>query len=321
MTAIAGYVAPEAKSGDLGIHSLDQFVLSVPDVNVADDFYTNFGLNMVRNGNALQLKTFGHDHAWGSVVEGTDKKALHHLSFGCYAEDISRLKARIEGEGVKLIDPPPGFESNGFWFRNPEGVLMEIKVAPKVSPDHKADSQWPTVGPGVAAATTRDKAPPVRPRRLSHVLIFTADIDASIKFYERTLGLRLSDRASDIVAFMHGIHGSDHHLLALVKSSGPGFHHCSWDTASIQDIGLGAMRMHDKGWQKGWGLGRHVLGSNYFHYIMDPWGSFSEYSCDIDYIPMEERWPSADHKPEDSFYLWGPDCPREFTLNCEVDES
>ena len=61
------------------------------------------------------------------------------------------------------------------------------------------------------------------------------------------------------------------------------------------------MRMHDKGWTKGWGLGRHVLGSNYFHYVRDPWGSFSEYSCDIDYIPKDERWPAADHKPEDSF--------------------
>ena len=91
---------------------------------------------------------------------------------------------------------------------------------------------------------------------------------------------------------MHGIHGSDHHLLALVKSSGSGFHHCSWDVASINDIGLGAMRMADKGWAKGWGLGRHVLGSNYFHYVRDPWGSFSEYSCDIDYIPKDERWPA-----------------------------
>ncbi len=59
------------------------------------------------------------------------------------------------------------------------------------------------------------------------------------------------------------------------------------------------MRMADKGWTKGWGLGRHVVGSNYFHYVRDPWGSFSEYSCDIDYIPKDERWPAADHKPEE----------------------
>ncbi len=160
MTAIAGYVAPEAKSGDLGVHSLDQFVLTVPDANVAEDFYTNFGLNMVRNGNTLLLKTFGHEHAWGSVVETSKAKALHHLSFGCYAEDIARLKTRIEGAGVKLIDPPPGFESNGFWFRNHEGVLMEIKVAPKVSPDQKSDSVWSPVGP----ASPRPACAPRRQR-------------------------------------------------------------------------------------------------------------------------------------------------------------
>jgi catechol-2,3-dioxygenase len=153
------------------------------------------------------------------VVEGAKVKALHHLSFGCYAGDIARLKTRIEEQGIKLIDPPPGFESNGFWFRNHEGVLIEVKVGPKVSPDRKAESQWITVPAGVAAAGIRAKAPPVQPRRLSHVLIFTRDVSESIKFYERTLGLRLSDRASDLVAFMHAgdrqIHGSRFSPLQL----------------------------------------------------------------------------------------------------------
>src|SRR5262249_60047100 len=113
--------------------------------------------------------------------------------------------ARIEEQGVKVIDRPPGFERNGIWFRNHEGVLIEVKVGPKVSPDRKAESQWISAPAGVAGAGVREKAPPVRPRRLSHVLIFTRDVDASIKFYENTLGLRLSDRASDLVAFLHGI--------------------------------------------------------------------------------------------------------------------
>ena len=123
-------------------------------------------------------------------------KALHHLSFGCYAEDLPRLKARIEGNGVKLIDPPPGFESNGFWFRNHENVLIEVKVAPKVSPDSKSRKPM-DIGAGRRRRRRdpRKDWPPVRPRRLSHVLIFTRDVDASIEFYERNLGLRLSDRA------------------------------------------------------------------------------------------------------------------------------
>lgn len=319
MTANLGYVAPTTEADALGVHSLDQFVLAVPDVNAAQEFYGNFGLDVGRDGNALTIKTFGHEHRWGSVIEGKSK-ALHHLSFGCYAEDLPRLKSRIEDAGVRLVDSPPGFESNGFWFRNHENLLIQVKVAPKVSPDRKSESTWTPGQPGLASAAIRAKSPFTRPRRLSHVLTFTADVDASIKFYERTLGLRLSDRASDLVAFMHGIHGSDHHMLALVKSSAPGFHHCSWDVASIEEIGLGAMRMHDKGYTKGWGLGRHVLGSNCFHYVRDPWGSFAEYACDIDYIPKEQRWPAADHRPEDSFYLWGPDVPPEFTINYEAGE-
>ena len=80
-----------------------------------------------------------------------------------------------------------------------------------------------------------------------------------------------------MIAFMHAVHGSDHHVIAFVKSDGPGLHHLSWDVGSINDIGLGAMQMADRGFSAGWGLGRHVLGSNYFHYVRDPWGSYAEY--------------------------------------------
>ena len=58
------------------------------------------------------------------------------------------------------------------------------------------------------------------------------------------------------------------------------------------------MHMLDKGHAKGWGLGRHVLGSNFFHYVQDPWGSFCEYSADIDYVPVDCDWPAADNPSE-----------------------
>jgi catechol 2,3-dioxygenase len=77
--------------------------------------------------------------------------------------------------------------------------------------------------------------------------------------------------------------------------------------------------MLGKGYSRGWGLGRHVLGSNYFHYVRDPWGSYSEYSADIDYVPVDCDWPSGDHAPEDSFYAWGPDVPEDFVHNHEAD--
>jgi catechol 2,3-dioxygenase len=150
------------------------------------------------------------------------------------------------------------------------------------------------------------------------MLVFARDIPKTIKFYGEVLGLRLSDRSGDMIAFMHAIHGSDHHVIAFVKADGPGLHHLSWDVPSINEIGLGAMQMADKGFVAGWGLGRHVLGSNYFHYVRDPWGSYSEYSSDVDYIPADHDWKSGDHPPEDSFYVWGPTPPADFAFNHEA---
>ena len=317
MTAMRGQIAASHDPDALGVHSLDHFTLAVPDMAVAQDFYGNFGLDLRAKDATLALNTFGHDHSWGLVVEGP-RKALHHLSFGCFPDDLARLKTRIESEGVRLIDPPPGFASNGFWFRDPWGVPIEVKVAPKVTPAAKTGFSFTSSPEGVAAATVRVKAPAVRPRRLSHVLTFLPDIDGAVRFYGATLGLRLSDR-SGLVAFMHGIHGSDHHILAFAKSPVPGFHHCSWDVGRIDDIGLGAMQMADKGFARGWGLGRHVLGSNYFHYVRDPWGSYSEYSCDIDFIPSTGQWEAGEHADEDSFYQWGPLPPDDFAFNYEAE--
>jgi hypothetical protein len=77
--------------------------------------------------------------------------------------------------------------------------------------------------------------------------------------------------------------------------------------------------MARKGFGEGWGLGRHVLGSNYFHYVRDPWGSYCEYSCDMDYIPAGSEWDADDHKAEDAFYVWGPNPPADFAINKEVE--
>ena len=88
MTAIRGYVPPTTDEAALGVHSLDQFVLSVPDLKQAQGVYNHFGLDVREKDNSLLLHIQpGHDHRWGSVVEGR-RKQIHHLSFGCFAEDL-----------------------------------------------------------------------------------------------------------------------------------------------------------------------------------------------------------------------------------------
>jgi hypothetical protein len=86
-------------------------------------------------------------------------------------------------------------------------------------------------------------------------------------------------------------------------------------------VGQGAAQMAAAGYREGWGTGRHVLGSNYFHYVRDPWGSFCEYSADIDFVPAGAQWDGGAYPPEDSLYQWGPPAPPWFIANSEASET
>jgi len=81
---------------------------------------------------------------------------------------------------------------------------------------------------------------------------------------------------------------------------------------------MGAQAVIGAGYRDGWGFGRHVLGSNFFHYVRDPWMSMAEYFCDIDQIPADGSWRAGDHPPEDALYRWGPPVPEDFGRNYEA---
>jgi catechol 2,3-dioxygenase-like lactoylglutathione lyase family enzyme len=306
------------RSPSLAAHSIDCVVFTVPDIDVAVKFYTAFGMDVRREGNRVELFTMGHPHCWMCVVENKQPKALQYLAFGIYAEDEAAFQTKIDQLGIGC-EPHPLATCPGIWLRGPDGHPFQLVVSDKVSPNQKTPAA-PARGlaRGTAAAPARTQVDRVYPRWLSHVLLFTPDVSALVNFSESVLGLRLSDRSADLVAFMHTPHGSDHHLLACVKSEGPGLHHTSWDLGSVDEVGEASEQMRNAGYADGWGVGRHVLGSNYFYYVRDPWGSFAEYSADIDFISSDQPWVAGDYAPEDSFYLWGPAVPDWFVANTEL---
>ena len=304
----------------LAVHSVDEFVFSVPDLDAALHFYTSFGLDVRDEGSALALYTHGHPHRWARVVAGTSKRLLW-LSLGIYAADAQRFERHIVERKVKRIEVPAGADASGIWIEGPDGLALQLRVADKCSPSRAAPREFPPECHNVGRAPARSKAQAVRPLYLSHILLFSADVDAARRFFEDVLGLKLSDKSGSVIAFLHTPHGSDHHLIALAKSSGPGLHHSSWCVPSIDAVGLGMEQMAAAGYAQGWGVGRHVLGSNYFRYVRDPWGSYAEYSFDIDFIAAGDEWPAADHPGEDSLYVWGPSLPEDFITNHEAQAS
>jgi len=305
------------RPGVVGVHSLNRFIFTVPELGTAEKFYTLFGLDVRRTPKSIQLYTFGHPHCWGEIFEGGDLKRMQYNSYGIFPEDEAVFRERIAKLGLGC-EPHPLSDGSGLWLRDPDGYPAQLVVAEKCTPSTKSiPIVEPPVPPGAGAAPARSKHALVRPRRLSHILRFTPDVTAQLRFHEDVLGCRLSDQSGEGIAFVHGVHGSDHHMVAFAKSHAPGFHHASWDVGNVNEVGFGSENMRANGYTNGWGVGRHVLGSNYFYYVQDPWGSFCEYSYDIDFVPSNLDWPAADHPPEDSFYLWGPPVPDYFVANCE----
>jgi catechol 2,3-dioxygenase-like lactoylglutathione lyase family enzyme len=297
------------------VHSVDEFVISVPDLQQARHFYSSFGLEVKEELGGLGLYTVDHPHRWARVLPGVVKRLLW-VSFGLHAQDQFRFEQHLS-DRAERIAPPQGAPADGMWLQGPDGLPIQLKVADKCSPSRHAPQQpWPAcVNRGRSPA--RSKVPMVQPLYLSHILMFSADVDDAVRFYSEVLGLKLSDKSGSVIAFMHTPHGSDHHLIALARSDGSGLHHSSWCVDSLDAVGTGMEQMARAGYAQGWGVGRHVLGSNYFRYVRDPWGSYAEYSYDIDFVEAGAEWPAADHPPEDALYVWGPELPSDFVTNYE----
>lgn len=296
----------------LGVHSLDHFTVQVPSLIEAHRFYEAFGLDVRHYSRELRIGAFGVQHDWMKVVTG-DTKALQQICFAVFEDDFDRFRALARQQQLAVTSRA---DTSSLLIRDPHGVLLELRVAEKTSLNSRPESPAPPAR-GDRGAPFRDQTSRVRPKRMAHALFFTPDVKQTVEFYCRVLGLRVSDYPGPVV-FLHGAHGSDHHLIAFAQSDAPGYHHSAWDVASIEEVGLGAMQMQAAGYTQGWGVGRHVLGSNYFYYARDPWGSYAEYSFDIDYIPVETDWVAGIPDPENSFYLWGPAPPEDFVVNYEA---
>ncbi len=61
-----------------------------------------------------------------------------------------------------------------------------------------------------------------------------------------------------------------------------------------------------------WGLGRHHAGSNFFCYLRDPAGNYSEYYADLDQVPEATPWVPESHAGHLGLYNWGPPPPSSF---------
>lgn len=248
------------------IRSLQHVAIAVPDLEAGLAFYTAMGLEPRREGEDLVFRCPGRSQDQLRLIKGANK-AIAWVCWGTRPEELALLRAGLLRSGVPLASPGRGgAPSDGFWLRDPDGVLLNVRAA------DEAPQQRPAVpinNPGQPYLRLARRGAPgrdidARPRKLGHLLKFSTDVNRDVRFYTGLLGMKLSDRIGEKeVAFLRCGGDSDHHTLAIALSEAPGLHHLSWEMGNLDELQILAERMIAGGYRDGWGVGRHVYGSNY----------------------------------------------------------
>jgi catechol 2,3-dioxygenase len=308
----------------MAVLGLLSVVLEVPDLAPGIDFYRNAGLEASVDGDVAHFRCPGQNRDCLVLKGGAEKKRLHHLRLR--AEDLESIAAQTPVEGGQVVPAPAGFAANGLWVKDPHGMLLHL-VEHADDPPLAGGEPFAINAPGQVIRIRRSAIlpsasyPPVRPLRLGHALLFSPDVPASVGFVTRALGMGLADRAQDVIAFCCAHKNSDHHVLAFAKSPGIGFHHASFQVPDPDAVGRAGRALTEKAGKGDWGFGRHTIGSNFFHYVQDPWGSWFEYYSDMDFIDDYALWTPTNYEMIDSLASWGPAVPHDFVHNYEVDNA
>ena len=150
-----------------------------------------------------------------------------------------------------------------------------------------------------------------KPRKASHVVLNTPDMERAQSFYEAQLGFRTSDFSANQMVFLRC--STDHHAIALNRSPYPSVNHVAFEMPSIDSFMRGIGRMRVKGQSPAWGPGRHGPGNNPFAYFVSPSGFVIEFTSEVQQIDetthQAKVWPRDVPEAMDVWMTAGPPTP------------
>jgi catechol 2,3-dioxygenase-like lactoylglutathione lyase family enzyme len=285
----------------MSLHRLTSIVIGVPDVATTGAYYEEFGLRATGDGGFATT-----DGGRQLTLVAAPRRRLLELGIGTddpddlarIARSLAALDVPVESAAGTVVAVDPG-----------TAVRVVVRVAERIVP---GDGATPAAAPRVgrrSPAVLRSGA--VRPRKLGHVVLGSTDVEASQRFFIDGVGFKVSDTVDGLAAFLRC--STDHHNLLVQRAPVPFLHHTSWQVDDVDEIGRGATALlaRDPG-RHVWGLGRHHIGSNFFWYLKDPAGNFTEYYADLDCIPEDQLWKPGVFDGMQSLYSWGPPVPPSF---------
>ncbi|KAB2389926.1 VOC family protein [Actinomadura montaniterrae] len=290
----------------MSLHRLISVTIGVPNVAETADYYADFGLRPDTGG------WFGtRDGGRQLRIVPSPARRLVEMHIGADSpDDLGAAAARLDRLGVACDRSATTLTA----VEPVTGVRAVVEVTPRLRQEPVPPT--PYNGPG-RFERTGTRAPgvlreePVRPRKLGHAVLATTDFAATTAFFRDGIGFRTSDIIKDAGVFLRC--STDHHNLLVLAAPVCFLHHTSWQVDDIDEVGRGASAMLEGHPERHvWGLGRHHAGSNFFWYLKDPAGNFSEYYSDLDCIVDDQLWTPETLEGAKGLFNWGPPPPPSF---------
>lgn len=290
----------------MALNCLSAVTIGVPNVDETRSYYVEFGLEPESDD-------------WLSTRDGGRQLRIVHAPRRCLIElgigaddqdDIARIAERLGRIGipserlphlVSAVEPATGARIT---------VAVRRRIVQPAAPPPVTNGPGRCYRIGQRAPGVR-RAGRVRPRKLGHAVVGTTEVHVTQRFFVEGLGFKVSDVIPDMGAFLRC--STDHHNVLVMRAPVSFLHHTSWQVDDIDEVGRGATAMLGADPSRHvWGLGRHYAGSNFFWYLKDPAGNFSEYYSDMDYIPDDQLWTPEILEGAKGYFSWGPPPPPSF---------
>jgi catechol 2,3-dioxygenase-like lactoylglutathione lyase family enzyme len=287
-----------------------------PDLDLMEAFLTDFGMRRAaRTDSALYMR--GTDPAHHVHVTHRGEPAFLGFAFRAASRADLDTLARATGVAVAPLDEPGG--GSVVRLRDPDGRQIDV-VHGIAELEPLTPSTHPPLNNGaerVRLNTLQRVAPgPSQVKRCGHAAIKTADLDTLWRWYQRHLGLLISDdfyiEGPDkpfgrFARCDRGDQPTDHHTLLLLAMGEVKLGHVAWEVADFDDLMVGHDHLLNLGTRHYWGIGRHILGGQIFDYWKDPLGFTIEHWTDSDLL--DAAVPPGSHPILAAGNQWGPPPP------------
>ena len=294
-----------------------------PDLSRAETFARAFGFGVVnRTPDELQLR--GTDAGAPCVLVRRGQRT-RFCGVAFKAQDEADVLRLADKTNAPTRDLPESLGGVAVELTDPSG--MPVKVVAGMHELPELPGQPPHVfnfGHDLRRTNSTQRPPrsPAAIQRLGHVVLQSSRYTEALNWYLDHFGLIVSDflyypgqrHRGPTMSFIRCDRGStpsDHHTLAVALGPANRYVHSAYQVSDLDALAAGGEHLHDRGYVRSWGIGRHIQGSQLFDYWRDPDGFLVEHYADGDMFDntLEPGWAPF---TASGLAQWGPRATRNF---------